>query len=251
LRRAFVRIGLARTLLELALVVIVVLLLTHRARPSARGWSGNPVYSVPTHEKVVALTYDDGPHPTYTPEILDVLDRYHVKATFFMIGQRMENFPDLVEEVAKRGHAIGNHTYTHPRNLEKSTPSQVIQELEKCEEVIERLTGHRAKLFRPPRGMLDGTVLTISNEEGYQTILWSVSADHHDAPTPKAMAARVLGKVHPGSIILAHDGTFPSRIRDVEATSLIIAGLQKRGYHFVTVPELLGLGRNEAAQKHP
>ena len=239
-----------RTLLELALVVTVVLLLTQRARPSARGWQGNPVCSVPTREKVVALTYDDGPHPTFTPQILDVLDRYHVKATFFMIGQRMESFPDLVEEVAKRGHAIGNHTYTHPRNLEKSTPSQVIQELEKCEEVIERLTEHRAKLFRPPRGMLDGTVLTISSEEGYRTILWSVCADHHDAPTPQDMAARVLRRVHPGSIILAHDGTFPSRIRDVEATSLIIAGLQKRGYRFVTVPELLELGRAEATQKH-
>ncbi len=104
------------------------------------------------------------------------------------------------------------------------------------------MTGKRAHLFRPPRGMFDGSVISIAGEEGYKTILWSICADHHDAPTPEMMAQRVLKHVGPGSIILAHDGSFNSRWKDVVATGLIIEGLKKRGYKFATVPELLSMG---------
>ncbi|MGE5582145.1 MAG: polysaccharide deacetylase family protein, partial [Bacillota bacterium] len=148
----------------------------------------------------------------------------------------------VVAEVLKEGHQIANHTYTHPSNIEADTSSQVIRELDKCEEVIERMTGKRAKLFQPPRGLIDSTVFSIAQEEEYQTILWTVSADHHDAPTPQLMAERVLKLIRPGGIILAHDGTFPTRWKDVQATPLIIEGLRKRGYRFVTVNELLKMG---------
>jgi peptidoglycan/xylan/chitin deacetylase (PgdA/CDA1 family) len=188
---------------------------------------------------VVALTYDDGPHPIYTPQLLDILDRYNVKATFFMVGKSMEEYPDIVRDAVKRGHVIGNHTFTHPHNIELDTQAQMIRELDSCEQVIERLTGGRAHLFRPPRGLVDGSVFTIANEEGYKTILWTVCADHHDAPTPELMAQRVLRHARPGAIILAHDGSFPTRWKDVAATPLLIEGLRKRGYRFVTVPQLL------------
>lgn len=197
------------------------------------------IYRVPTAQKIVALTYDDGPHPKFTPEILRVLDKYHVKATFFMIGSRMEQYPDIVRAVLARGHVIGNHTYTHPKDILLDTPAQVIREIDKCEEVIERMTGRRTQLFRPPKGLLDGPVLQIAEEEGYRTVLWSVSADHRGERAPLQMAQRVLSRVRPGSIILAHDGTYPMRWRDVAATPLIIEGLRRRGYRFVTVPELL------------
>jgi peptidoglycan/xylan/chitin deacetylase (PgdA/CDA1 family) len=202
-------------------------------------WPAAVVYRVPTSEKIVALTFDDGPHPTFTPELLEILERYHVKATFFMIGRRMEQYPDLVRAVLSHGHAIGNHSYTHPSDLRADTRAQVVRELEACERVIERLSGRRNHLFRPPRGLIDGTVFTIAEEEGYRTILWTVSADHHDAPTPQQMARRVLEHIRPGGVILAHDGTFCTRWKDVAATPLIIEALQKRGYRFVTVPELL------------
>lgn len=227
-----------RLILELGLVAVALILI---ARPvhNSQSWRGQVICSVPTDKKVVALTYDDGPHPKFTPEILNVLDKYHIKATFFMIGQDMEKYPGVVKEVLAHGHVIANHTYTHPHDIELDTRAQMLVELEKCEKVIERLTGNRAYLFRPPRGLVDGTVMSVASQEGYNTILWTVCADHHDAPTPKLMAKRVLDHIRPGAIILAHDGTFPSRWKDVKATPLIIEELQKQGYRFVTVPELL------------
>jgi len=238
--------SIVRAAFDIALIVLVaVLLLRHSPAPKA---DGGPIAEVPTQDKVVALTYDDGPHPEFTPAILDALDIYQVKATFFMIGERMEKYPEIVKEVVAKGHVIGNHTYSHPRDLESLASPNVIRELDDCEEVIERMTGKRTHLFRPPRGLLNGTVLTVAKEEGYQTILWTVSADHHDAPTPEAMAKRVLEHVKPGAIILAHDGTFASRINDVKATPLIIQELKRRGYRFVTVPELLRMANRPAAR---
>jgi peptidoglycan/xylan/chitin deacetylase (PgdA/CDA1 family) len=233
-----------RTIFEVVLIIIIIVMTAwNPAKPMAKFfWYENVVHRVPTTEKVVAITYDDGPHPVFTPQILDILDKYHVKATFFMIGSQMERYPGIVKEVLKRGHVIANHTYTHPRNIEADTAPQIIRELELCEQVIERMTGRRACLFRPPRGLVDSTVFTIAQEEGYQTILWTVCADHHDAPTPELMAKRVSKLIKPGGIILAHDGTFPSRWKDVQATPLIIESLLKQGYRFLTLPELLAKG---------
>lgn len=234
-------LGNVRTIFELALMVAVIVLIVNRVAPEVV-WRESVISRVPTDQKVVALTYDDGPHPVFTPEILDILDKYHVKATFFMIGKQMEEHPDIVREVLKRGNVIANHTYTHPRDIELDTQAQVIRELDQCEMTIEKLTGSRAHLFRPPRGMMDGSVFTIAKEEGYQTILWTVCADHHDAPTPELMAKRVVDHIRRGGIILAHDGAFPMRWKDVRATKLIIEALRKEGYRFVTVPELLKIG---------
>lgn len=202
-------------------------------------WRGLIVRSVPTDDKVVALTFDDGPDPRFTPKILAILDKYHVPATFFMIGRNVEAHPDIVRQVARRGDAIGNHTYTHPRNLELDTRPQLLQELSRCENTIQSIAGEHAYLFRPPRGFINGKTFAVVNKEGYRTVLWTVCADHHDAPTPELMAQRVLKAVKPGSIILAHDGTFGTRWKDVAATPIIIRALRKDGYRFVTVPELL------------
>jgi peptidoglycan/xylan/chitin deacetylase (PgdA/CDA1 family) len=212
------------------------------------GQTQDVVYRVATREKVVALTYDDGPHPRFTPQLLDVLDKHGVKATFFMIGRKMEKYPNIVRDVAKRGHVVANHTYTHPKNIDFDTEAQVKSELERCEDVIERLVGEKAHLFRPPKGLFDGMVLNIANEQGYKTVLWTVCADHHDAPTPRLMAKRVLQHIRPGSIVLAHDGYFGTRWKDVAATALIIEGLRKQGYRFVTVPEMLKLQEKQPAQ---
>jgi peptidoglycan/xylan/chitin deacetylase (PgdA/CDA1 family) len=232
----------SRTVFELALIGLIAWLVIHplaysplwRLRVTHRAW-------VP--EKVVALTFDDGPHPIYTPALLKVLDHYGVKATFFMIGKYMEKYPEIVKQVAADGHAIGNHTYDHPYSLARDSPAQIIGELEHCEEIIERLTGRRTHIFRPPRGMYSGRVVELANAEGYRTILWSISADHHEAPTPELMAQRVLTHIRPGAIILAHDGQMQSRWKDLAATPLIIEGLQKKGYRFVTIPELLRLAK--------
>lgn len=241
-------LGLLRTFFEVGLITVVVILAYRQftaepVKPSPPliipAWQDSVVHRVITNEKVVALTYDDGPNPIYTPQILKILDKYHVKATFFMIGSKMEQNPDIAKQVAEAGHAIGNHTYSHPANIEKCTPAQVKLEINRCEAIIVRLTGQKPTIFRTPKGLINGTVATIAEDEGYQTILWTVSADHHDAPTPELMTQRVLKHIAPGAIILAHDGMYPIRWKDVAATPLIIESLQKKGYRFVTVPELL------------
>ena len=239
------RLHLLRIIFEIGLIVTVALAWFRApcVEDAPSQWRSSVVYRAPTSQKVVALTYDDGPHPRFTPEVLDILDKYSVKATFFMIGREMVKHPEVVRQVLRRGHVIANHTYTHPHDIEADTQAGVIRELDKCEEVIERMTGRRAHLFRPPRGLIDGTVFQIAEEEGYRTILWTVCADHHDAPTPEMMTQRVLKHVRPGGIVLAHDGTFCTRWKDVKATPLIIEGLRKRGYRFVTVPNLLRLAR--------
>jgi len=202
---------------------------------------GRLIYGIETREKVVALTYDDGPHPIYTPQILRILAQYHIKATFFMIGSRMEQYPDIVRMVAAQGHVIGSHTYTHPSNFEDLPPKALRQELEQCDRVITNFTGKQPEYFRPPLGYVNNAVLHAAKLKGYHTVLWTVSADHHDAPTPALMAKRVMQRIQPGGIILAHDGSFDSRWKDVAATPLIIDALLKKGYRFVTVPELLAL----------
>lgn len=233
-------LNIIRTAFELLLVLLLCWswASSHPSQPD-KNWRHGVISSVPMKKKWVAITFDDGPHPVFTPQILNVLNKYHVKATFFMIGQRMEEYPEVVREVIAQGHIIGNHTYTHPRNIDADTRGQVARELERCERVIEHLAGKRAYLFRPPRGLIDGTVFTIAEEQGYRTVLWSVCADHHDAPTPQMMADRVVKLIRPGGIILVHDGRVQSRWKDVLATSLIIEALQKRGYRFVTIPQLL------------
>lgn len=201
------------------------------------------IREVQTTDKVVALTYDDGPHPVFTPEILRVLDKYNVKATFFMIGNRMEQYPWLVREIIARGHAIGNHTYSHPPDFKFNPADRIGFEIDKCEDVIRLLCGTSPRLFRPPKGLVSNSMLALATMKGYETVLWTVCADNHDAPTPELMAKRVISRVHPGAIILAHDGMYPMRWRDVAATPLIIEGLLKQGYRFVTVPELLNIAQ--------
>jgi len=206
------------------------------------------IRGVKTTNKIVALTYDDGPHPIFTPEILRVLDKYNVKATFFMIGSRMEQYPWLVREVIARGHAIGNHTYSHPPDLKFSPSGQIDFEIEKCEDVIRQLCWMSPRLFRPPKGLLSNDLLALASSKGYVTVLWTVCAYSHNAPAPEAMAKRVISRVQPGAIILAHDGMYPMRWRDVAATPLIIEGLLKQGYRFVTVPELLSSAQMAKAE---
>lgn len=192
-----------------------------------------------TRDKVVALTFDDGPHPVFTPEVLRLLDRYHVKATFFVVGSQARRYPEIVRSMAVKGHVIGNHTYSHPRNLELTTAAQIEREIDACNAVVESLTGKRPNLFRPPHGLINYQILGLARNRGCRTVLWSVCADNHTAPTPRMMADRVLRAVSPGCIILVHDGGTGIRWKDVQATRIIVESLIKNGYRFVTVTDLL------------
>lgn len=186
----------------------------------------------------IALTFDDGPHPYLTPEILEILKEYNVSATFFVVGQNVSAYPDIAKMIVENGHEIGNHTYTHG-HIAKMNRNTLTNEVESCEREIYEVFGeYRTKLFRPPEGTVDGDVKAISDEFGYSVILWSI--DTRDwAHTPVSdIAHNVLSNVKSGDIILMHD-YIGHNSPTPQALRIIIPELLARGYKFVKISELI------------
>lgn len=188
-------------------------------------------------EKTVALTFDDGPHPVYTEEILELLDLYGIKATFFCIGVNAESHPEIVRRIAEGGHCIGNHTYTHPkmRNIDGEA---LASEIESAEELIFSICGVRPVFFRPPEGYLGKTVSSTAEKEGYSTVLWNVDTLDWTGAGCESIVKTVLKNVKDGSIILCHDYV-SGKSHTAEALGKIIPELIAQGYRFVTVEELV------------
>ncbi len=184
----------------------------------------------------VALTFDDGPGP-YTPQILDVLRRAHVQATFFEIGELMRYFGASTEREASEGDVIGDHTETHPFMATLSGREQY-NELFEDRARIEALGGGRAQLFRPPYGSFNHTTLRELHRLHMLMVLWTVDTSDYQLPGVKAIVQRVLEGAKPGAIILLHDGG-GNRSETVAALPAIIRGLRKRHLHPVTIPRLL------------
>jgi peptidoglycan/xylan/chitin deacetylase (PgdA/CDA1 family) len=204
---------------------------------------------VETSEKVIALTLDDGPDPKYTPLVLELARKHHIALTFFVTGEHVRLYPELARRIVAEGHVIGNHTWSHKIMLGLSE-SEDVAEIEACGGEIEKVCGRGTRLFRPPKGRVDDNVARAAAALGYQVVLWSVAVEHRDATTPQAMAQRVIQRVHPGSIVLAHD-YHPRQggggDRTVAALAIIVVELEKQGYRFVTVPELLALAPEKPA----
>ena len=205
---------------------------------NATGQSGSTpiVYQGQSNEPQIALTFDDGPHPMYTAQILDILAQYDIRATFFVIGENVDLYPEMLQRTVSEGHEIGNHTQTHP--LKSLSREQMERELSDCETTIGEWIDCRPRLFRPPGGILSGTVTALAEDHRYRVILWSV--DTRDwAHTPVAQITKtVLDEVGAGDIILMHDG-IKSNSPTPEALRILIPELLARGYRFVTVSELL------------
>lgn len=201
------------------------------------------VYSAHVNERLVALSVDDGPDPRFTPAVLGILEWERVPATFFVVGRNVSLYPDLVRREVEDGNEIGNHTFNHPE-LRELGREELRMEMAEGEAEIAAVTGLHPLLFRPPKGYLDRAGLETAVEAGYRVVLWSVALEHHDLLTPQALANRVIRLVQPGGIILLHDGRL-DRTRSVEALPLIIQGLKRRGYRFVTVGQLLEKGREQ------
>ena len=197
------------------------------------------------HENIVAITFDDGPNPAYTPQLLDTLKEKGVKATFFVVGLHVKKYPDIARRIVAEGHDIGNHTYTH-KDLVPATRRMVLAQTHKTDQVIKRVTGRTTKLFRPPRGIYSGAVRRLLvDEEGYRLILWSVSSIDWRQTSPVKILGRVLAYARPGSILLFHDSGAllrregASRQNTVEALPMVIDALRAKGYEFVTMTEML------------
>lgn len=210
-------------------------------------WSySDVVVSVPRAEKVVALTYDDGPNPPHTQALLDMLAQHGVRATFFLKGRNVEAFPETVQAVAQAGHEIGNHSYYH-RPMLSLRKSAMREELVRTGDLIENLLGQWPVLFRPPFGV-QGPGLKMALEElGMTSILMSSNGTDWEEVDPDLIANRILESIEPGGIILLHDGhgdvddpaAQESRAPSVAATGILIKELKSRGYQFLTVSELM------------
>jgi peptidoglycan/xylan/chitin deacetylase (PgdA/CDA1 family) len=217
---------------------------------------GKTLVSGPQNQRVVALTFDDGPNPPYTQQILAVLRRERVHATFFVVGRAVAAYPQIVKAEVSDGDAIGNHTWNHG-HLVLYGPDAVRATLERTDAAIFRATGTHSHIMRPPFGARDWLVLDEVRKLGYTPVMWSVPlANDWEYPPAATIAARVLRYVGDGSIIALHDGNqgilcardrdpphLCDRSADVEATQLIVEELKRRGYGFVTIPQLLQQGR--------
>ena len=202
-------------------------------------YKGKTVHNVSprNQEKVIALTFDDGPWPE-TPKVLTILRQFNVKATFFILGQNLLLYPDIIEQVVQEGHGVGNHTWTH--SYPKMEPQKAKAEIENTSAKLELMTGLKTRLFRPPGGILDNGVADYARSKNYAVIMWSIDTKDFQKPTATVLANRVLNQANPGDIVLMHDGG-GNRSETIAALKIIIPELQKRGYRFVTVSELLSL----------
>lgn len=209
------------------------------------------VYHVDGHEKLIALTFDDGPSDIWTPKILDELRKAGVKATFFMIGEHAEKYPLVARRVAQDGHEIGNHTYDHGALL-YYTKDELKETIKKAEAIIKKATGVTAKYFRPPKAWLSKREKKKIKEMGYEIILWSLNSKDWVNFDDKYIIRYILSNIRSGDIILFHDsgGFFAkeggNRWETVLAVPRLIEKLKERGYKFVTITELLeASGKNE------
>jgi len=202
------------------------------------------IFHVNTSQKLVALTFDDGPSPVWTPQLLDKLKEKHAKATFFMIGKHAEEYPDIARRVAAEGHEIGNHTYDH-HGIFFYTKEELNKEVLAAEEVIRSITGVSTVYFRPPKAWITDDEKKWLNEEGYRTVLWTLNSKDWVQFDDKYILKYLLKRVKPGDILLFHDsgGVFDinngDRHETVKTIPRLIDELRKRGYQFVTVSELI------------
>jgi peptidoglycan/xylan/chitin deacetylase (PgdA/CDA1 family) len=187
--------------------------------------------------RLLALTYDDGPHPRNTPALLDVLSRHSVRATFFLIGDCVARQSELTRELAGAGHVIANHTYHHPR-LIFCPPARVRSELSDCERVLADNVGEHSRLWRPPYGGRLPHVMRVAANMGLEAVMWTVNPRDWHLRTADEVEKQVSRRVRGGDVILMHDGG-GERLHTVQATDRLIRRFKNEGYEFVTVPEMM------------
>ncbi|MGB6986609.1 MAG: polysaccharide deacetylase family protein [Candidatus Aquilonibacter sp.] len=243
-----------QTLLACALLALAAFWAYEISENPSNQLFGKTIVSGPADERVVALTFDDGPNPPYTTAILDVLEREHARATFFVVGRAVAAYPSVVRREVRDGDAIGNHTWSHSHMILMDA-AQVRSSLAKTDDAIYRAAGVHTRIMRPPFGARDWLVLDQARSLGYTPVMWSVPlAKDWEEPPAQTIADRIVPYVQDGSIIVLHDGNRGivcadshvgaktcDRHSEIEATRLIIERLRSEGYRFVTVPELLSL----------
>lgn len=209
-------------------------------------WSnafGKTYWEGSTRQRVVALTFDDGPNGPFTSAVLDILKRERVRATFFLIGRNARLYPGVAARIAREGHVIGNHTDSHPAAFALERPRSMRAQIDHAEESIHAATGVYARLFRPPQGLRSPWMMNVLERDSLIAVTWDDAPMDWFPYSSRELVRSTLRQAHPGAIILLHDGLnldrHPDRSATVEALPEIIHRLRAQGYRFVTVPELL------------
>jgi len=199
-------------------------------------------YSGSRNAKKVALTFDDGPDNIYTGQILTILHRENIKATFFVVGVRAKAHPEVIRRIAAEGHAIGNHTWDH-HSISDLTPNALNNEILQTDSLLTSILGYHPILFRPPYGAIKAETVPVISGMGYKIIGWSVDTRDWAGTSPQQIQKNVLKEVYAGGIILQHSagGSKENLSNTVKALPQIISTLKAQGYDFVTVPKLLNL----------
>ena len=199
-------------------------------------------------QKVIALTFDDGPWNKTTEQILDILKKHNIQATFFVVGQHLNARQEIGKKIVEAGHVIANHTWNHPSKKSKMNPDRIKSEIGRTADLIYKITGRTTNLFRPPGGVLENGLADYAKERKHTVVLWSADSVDWYYRSAQEITKKVLNRASNGGIVLLHDGGGP-RGHVVEALPNIIAGLKKQGYEFVTIPELLTIKDRELHQE--
>ena len=209
-------------------------------------WYGHTFTGIARGTKQLALTYDDGPNDPHTFRLLEILAKHDVPATFFLIGRFVQQRPDIVREIVKAGHVVGNHTFTHPL-LTLKNAAEVRTELTDCRAALQDAIGDSSNLFRPPFGGRRPAVLRVARELGLQPVMWNVTGYDWTAPPAEVIEGKVSRQIQGGDVILLHDGGHrqmgADRSQTVLATDHLIARYKSEGYEFVTIPQMLQASR--------
>jgi peptidoglycan/xylan/chitin deacetylase (PgdA/CDA1 family) len=204
-------------------------------------WYGRTFVGRRPGTKQLALTYDDGPNDPHTLRLLEVLAKHQAHATFFLVGRYVQQRPDVVRAIAQGGHAIGNHTFTHPL-LTFKNQAEIRQELSDCNAALRDAIGQHSNLFRPPFGGRRPAVLRIAGELGLEPVMWNVTGYDWNGPPAEVIEKKVSNQIRGGNVILLHDGGHKQmgadRAQTVLATDRLIARYKAEGYEFVTVPTM-------------
>jgi peptidoglycan/xylan/chitin deacetylase (PgdA/CDA1 family) len=234
-----IRLALSAASLLLVLPRIVHAQDTSVASPAASVTEKITFTDVNVDGPYIAMTFDDGPHASNTAKLLEMAAKRHIKLTFFVLGECVEQNPAVLQREVAEGHEIGNHSWSHP-NLAKLSDDAVHNQLQKTEDIIVKTAGVKPKLMRPPYGELTKRQRIMVNREfGYKVILWDVDPLDWKRPGPNVVARRIIAGARPGSIILSHDIHPPT----IEAMPQVFDALLAKGFKFVTVSELLAMNK--------
>ena len=216
--------------------------------PNMKNWikEGIVVSQVNTQQKAVALTFDDGPDPNYTPLVLNALKKHGAHATFFLMGKRAQDYPELLKRMSLEGHEIGNHSFSHP-DFNNKSKEFILEEIKKTSEIIEKTTGIEPGLFRPPGGYLSYDLVKLCKKENLIIAYWTYQQDSKDwqnGMSADRIADHIIKHIEPGQIIILHDGC-PNGHQTAKATDMLLSKLKEKGYKFLTVSELIKLEEKE------